>query len=96
MTVRDTKAVIQRYFEQAPTNTTLIDELVAEDFVFHYNASPLPLGDAEMKQLLGVTTYDPPAPGRRQLKTLFRLLYIAFPDWRYSIEDLVISFAIFS
>jgi hypothetical protein len=88
MSAKDTKAVVRRYFEEAQNSDALIDELCSEDFVFRYEDSPLPLGDAEMKHLIGVTVYDPPDPGRIQLKTLFRLLYTAFPDWRYIIEDL--------
>jgi ketosteroid isomerase-like protein len=89
MSAKDTKAVVRRYFEAAPQSDALIDELFSEDFAFRSDDSPLPLGDAEMKHLLGVTVYDPPDPGRRQLKTLCRLLQTAFPDWRYTIEDLV-------
>src|SRR5215510_5925470 len=89
MAAKDTKAVVRRYFEEAQQSAALIDELCSEDFVFRYENSPLPLGDTEMKHLIGVTAYDPPAPGRMQLKTLCRLLHTAFPDWRYTIEDLV-------
>jgi ketosteroid isomerase-like protein len=88
MAAKDSKAVVRRYFEEARQDEALIDELFSKDFVFRYEDSPLPLGDAEMRHVLGVTAYDPPDPGRVQLKTLSRLLYTAFPDWRYTIEDL--------
>ena len=88
MAAKDAKAVVRRYFEEAQQSAVLIDELFSQDFVFRYEDSPLALGDAEMKHLVGVTVYDPPDPGRIQLKTLSRLLYTAFPDWRYTIEDL--------
>lgn len=89
MSAKDTKAVVRRYFEAPQPSDAPIDELFSEDFVFRYNDSPLPLGDAEMERLLGATIYDPPDPGRSQLKALGFLLQTAFPDWRYTIKDLV-------
>jgi hypothetical protein len=88
MAAKDTKAVVRRSFEEAQKSAVLVDELFSEDFVFRYEDSPLPLGDAEVRHLIGVTVYDPPDPGRIQLKALCRLLYTAFPDWHYTIEDL--------
>jgi hypothetical protein len=88
MAAKDSKAAVRRYFEEARPSEALIDELFSKDFVFRYEDSPLPLGDAEMRHVLGVTVYDPPDPGRVQLKTLCRLVYTAFPDWRYTIADL--------
>ena len=89
MSAEDTKAVVRRYFEAPQPGDAPIDELFSEDFVFDDNDSPLPLGDAEMMRLIGAICYDPPAPGRRQLEVLGSLLQTAFPDWRYTIEDLV-------
>jgi hypothetical protein len=65
MSAKDTKAVVRRYFEAVQQSDALVDELFSEDFAFRYADSPLPLGDAEMKHLLGVMVYDPPDLGRR-------------------------------
>jgi ketosteroid isomerase-like protein len=89
MSAKDTKAVVRRYFEAPQPGDAPIDELFSEDFVFDFNDSPLPLGDAEMERLIGAICYDPPDPGRQQLEVVGILLQNAFPDWRYTINDLV-------
>ncbi len=75
MTAKNNKSLVRHFVEEGfnKSNLAAIDELLADNFIDH---NPLP----------GWPLVPPGPAGFKQLATMFRT---AFPDLRYTIEDMI-------